>query len=314
MRRCYRLLSALVLVIALLLSACSQAGADSSTSLGSGAEESGHTITAEQGKKLMQEGQVVVVDVRTAEEYQQGHIPGAINLPNEEIGDVQPEALPDLDAPLILYCKSGVRCKEAVVKLLKLGYTDVSNMGGIEDWTYETVAGSEPGEFPANDASGAADEEEVGLLSQFTTVDLDGAEVNQSVLEDYDLTMVNVWATYCGPCLMEMPDLGEIAEEYRKKGVQIIGLASDTFNSDGSVSESQVEIAKDIVEQTGANYLHILPCVDFSGFLAQIYAVPTTFFVDSEGRQVGKVYVQVLDKEGWIEVIEEQLEEVQSRG
>lgn len=123
---------------------------------------------------------------------------------------------------------------------------------------------------------------QTGVLSVFSTTDLEGNTLDQSILADYDLTMVNVWATFCGPCINEMPDLGELAAEYADKGVQIIGLVSDTMDSDGTISDSQVETAKEIVAETGADYRHLLPSDDLLGILSQIYAVPTTFFVDSE--------------------------------
>ena len=151
-----------------------------------------------------------------------------------------------------------------------------------------------------------------GVLSAFSTTDLDGNPVDQSVLAAYDLTMVNVWATFCGPCINEMPDLGALASEYAEQGVQIIGLVSDATDADGSISDSQVETAREIVAETGANYLHLLPSSDLNGVLGQIYAVPTTFFVDSEGKQVGDAIVSAQSKEQWVKTIDSMLAEVQA--
>ena len=153
-------------------------------------------------------------------------------------------------------------------------------------------------------------QEAAGLLSSFSTTDLEGNAVDQSILEDYDLTMVNVWATYCTPCLQEMPDLGELASEYEDKGVQILGLVSDVLNSDGTISDSQVETAQEIVEETGASYQHLLPSADLLGLLSQIYGVPTTFFVDSAGNQVGYAYVTAMEREQFVEIIDAALAEV----
>ena len=149
------------------------------------------------------------------------------------------------------------------------------------------------------------------MLSSFSATDLDGNTVDQSILADYDLTMVNVWATFCGPCINEMPDLGELAQEYADKKVQIIGLVSDVLNTDGTISQEQVQTARDIVEQTGANYLHLLPSEDLYGVLGQISAVPTTFFVDSEGAQVGSAIVSAQSKDNWVQTIDAMLAEVQ---
>lgn len=153
--------------------------------------------------------------------------------------------------------------------------------------------------------------EQPGVLSSFSTTDLDGNTVDQSVLADYDLTMVNVWATFCGPCINEMPDLGELAQEYADQNVQIVGLVSDVLNTDGTISQEQVQTARDVVEQTGANYLHLLPSQDLFGILAQISVVPTTFFVDSEGKQVGSAVISAQSKDKWIETIDAVLAEVQ---
>ena len=89
---------------------------------------------------MMDAGGVTIVDVRTAEEYAAGHIPGAINVPLDSIGSTQPEALPDLDAALIVYCRTGVRSLQASKALVAIGYTDVNDLdGGITGWPYETT-------------------------------------------------------------------------------------------------------------------------------------------------------------------------------
>ena len=173
-------------------------------------------------------------------------------------------------------------------------------------------SGSQPEDAEAVSASrpdASSQGEQAGILSAFSTTDLDGNELDQSMLEGYGLTMVNVWATYCTPCLGEMPALGELAEEYRDQGVQIVGLVSDVLNSDGSYSEEQLDTARDIVAETGADYPHLLPSQDLYGLLSQIYAVPTTFFVDSQGRQVGSAYVTAMEKEDWVQVIDGVMEE-----
>ncbi len=156
----------------------------------------------------------------------------------------------------------------------------------------------------------AAPEQNAGVMSSFSTTDLDGNPVDQSLLAKYDLTMVNVWTTNCGYCLKEMPDLGELAAEYEPKGVRILGMVADVLNSDGSISESQMETARQIVDQTKADYPHIIPSRDLYGILASVSAVPTTFFVDSQGRQVGSAYAGAQDKNGWIDAIERALLEV----
>ena len=165
---------------------------------------------------------------------------------------------------------------------------------------------------PATDDETQSDVTPAGVLSSFTATDLDGNEVDQGMLADYDLTMVNVWATFCGPCISEMPDLGELAQEYQDKGVQIVGLVSDVLNADGTINEEQVQTARDIVAETGAAYTHLLPSEDLFGVLGQISYVPTTFFVDSTGAQVGSAVISAQNKDKWVETIDAMLVEVQS--
>jgi len=83
--------------------------------------------------------EIIILDVRTKEEYDAGHIKGAILVPNESIIDEQPELLPDLDAEILVYCRSGNRSAQAAKKLLAIGYTNVVDFGGIIDWPYDVV-------------------------------------------------------------------------------------------------------------------------------------------------------------------------------
>lgn len=97
------------------------------------------TLTAEEAKaRLDQDGDLILLDVRTQTEYDQGHIPGAVCLPNEEIGQDMPVAF-DKDAEILVYCRSGRRSAEAAGKLAELGYRNVADFGGILDWPYETT-------------------------------------------------------------------------------------------------------------------------------------------------------------------------------
>ena len=81
----------------------------------------------------------VILDVRTAQEYKSGHIPGAINIANEIIGTAEISELPNKDQLLLVYCRSGNRSKQASAKLVKLGYTNVVEFGGINAWPGEIV-------------------------------------------------------------------------------------------------------------------------------------------------------------------------------
>lgn len=95
-------------------------------------------ITAEEAKKLMDsESSYVILDVRTQEEYDQGHIPGAVLIPDYEIEQAAQDMLPDKDQLILVYCRSGRRSKNAAQVLAELGYTNIKEFGGILDWPYE---------------------------------------------------------------------------------------------------------------------------------------------------------------------------------
>ena len=97
-------------------------------------------ISGAEAKALMDsESGYIIIDARTQEEYDQGHIPGAIMIPEYEIADRAEKELPDKDQLILVYCRSGRRSKIAAEELVKLGYTNVKEFGGIIDWEYEIV-------------------------------------------------------------------------------------------------------------------------------------------------------------------------------
>ena len=97
-------------------------------------------ISGEEAKALMDsDSGYVIIESRTQEEYDQGHIPGAIMIPEYEIADRAEKELPDKDQLILVYCRSGRRSKIATEELVKLGYTNVKEFGGIIDWKYEIV-------------------------------------------------------------------------------------------------------------------------------------------------------------------------------
>ena len=96
------------------------------------------SITMEEAKDIFaKEGDYIILDVRRADEFSEGHIPGAINIANEEIKDAQPAELKDKNQTIYVYCRSGNRSKQASAKLAAMGYTNVIEFGGILDWTGE---------------------------------------------------------------------------------------------------------------------------------------------------------------------------------
>lgn len=146
--------AALALAGVVALAACSgaptgsggaSAGGDAAASASAENDGAYRKITSDEAQRMMDDGAVVVVDVRTAREYAEGHVPGAINIPVESLGGARPSQLDDADAQLIVYCRTGVRSKQASDQLVSLGYAHVNDMGGIVDWHGKTVTGTEPG-------------------------------------------------------------------------------------------------------------------------------------------------------------------------
>ena len=92
---------------------------------------------------MEEENDYIILDVRTPEEFAEKHIPDAINIPNETIGTEEIPELPDKEQLILVYCRSGNRSKQASDKLVRLGYTNIVEFGGINDWPGETVPGNE---------------------------------------------------------------------------------------------------------------------------------------------------------------------------
>ena len=113
---------------------------------GCGAEDAPtyRQVSSDEAAAMMaSESDYLILDVRTREEYEQGHIPGAVCVPNESIGSGELSALPRKDQLILVYCRSGNRSKQAAQKLADAGYTNIVEFGGILSWTGETVSDSE---------------------------------------------------------------------------------------------------------------------------------------------------------------------------
>ncbi len=204
-----------------------------------------------------------------------------------------------------------------LASLMVLSSSACAKSGGGQGQSSEPVASSSASaqvEEPVSseNTSGDANPDEP-TLKNFKTTDLDGNEVTQEIFSNADLTMINIWATYCNPCLGEMPDLGVLAEEYADQGVQIIGILMDVYDQNWNVVQSQVDLAKEIIQETGADYLHLMPSTDLIyAKLRYVQAVPETIFVDKEGNLVGEPHLGARTKDKWSEEIQKRLEMVHS--
>ncbi len=151
---------------------------------------------------------------------------------------------------------------------------------------------------------------EEDAFEKMSLTNLAGDEIDKTIFEGHDLTMINVWATSCKPCLSEMPELAKLSDEYEQNGgqVQIIGLCTDLVDMDANRVDSQIELANQIVELTGADYTHLVPDDEMLNFLMEnIIGVPTTFFVDSQGKEVGESVIGARDQAAWQEEINNRL-------
>ena len=142
MKRLTRILlpAVIALTAVLILTGCGSSADDKTV----GDKKTYRQVSPEEAAAMMEEEtDYIILDVRTQEEYETAHIPGAICIPNETIGTGDIPQLPDKDQLILVYCRSGNRSKQASEKLAKQGYTNIVEFGGINSWTGETVSGSE---------------------------------------------------------------------------------------------------------------------------------------------------------------------------
>lgn len=154
-------------------------------------------------------------------------------------------------------------------------------------------------------------QEEAGPFEELSLTDLDGNEVGSELFAEHQMTMINIWATFCNPCLGELPELGELAKEYAQTpgGVQIVGICTDVLDQKGNQVEEQIDLAKQALRLTGADYQNLVPDKAFLNVLMEsIPGVPTTFFVDSQGKLLGEAVVGARKKEAWQEIVDARLQ------
>lgn len=138
--------------------------------------------------------------------------------------------------------------------------------------------GEKATEESAPETSSSSEED----ILKFSSVDLEGNTVTEDIFSNADLTVVNFWATFCGPCINEMPELAEWSETM-PDNVQIIGIISDVQSEDSD----EYALAKEIADKTGVTYVNLAATKEFNGILQKIVGVPTTYFVDKSGKFVG---------------------------
>ncbi len=183
------------------------------------------------------------------------------------------------------------------------GDGDDSSDGGV---TTTTKAEANALRMPEENIDGL----ETGSFESFNAVDMTGKKYNSDIFKGKKLTMINIWATFCTPCIGEMPDIEKLSKKYADKGFQVVGIISDVTNDgDGAYNEFLLEDAADVIESTGVTYLNLLPSESLNYIkLDEVYAVPETIFVDENGKVVGESYTGSRSFEQWEAIVNELLE------
>lgn len=137
------------------------------------------------------------------------------------------------------------------------------------------------------------------VVRPFSVSDLNGRIVDNTFFARQRLTMVNVWGTFCGPCIREMPDLAQLPGEYPSTDFAILGVIADTPDAANEAT------ARQLTGSTGVTYANVIPDRSImTEMLADVSVVPTTFFVDHTGTVVGKVLTGSRTKAQWMSVIQ----------
>lgn len=141
-----------------------------------------------------------------------------------------------------------------------------------------------------------------GQFPQFSASNLNGENVTDEIFEQKKITVVNIWGTFCGPCIGEMPELGEWAKNM-PENAQLIGIVCD-IQGDGDYST--IAEANNILSSANANFVNIIPDKSILKYLQTVEAVPTTFFIDSFGNIIGEPVIGA-DVDSYKERVEEYL-------
>ncbi len=142
------------------------------------------------------------------------------------------------------------------------------------------------------------------IFKKFKAETLDGEELTQKIFKGKKVTMINVWGTFCGPCIKEMPELQKLSENYADKGFQIVGIVCDAQYASGETIAEKVDEAKGIIKDTGVKYVNILPYEALNQtILSGSYSIPLTYFVDEEGNILGESYLGSKSYEDWEQIV-----------
>lgn len=162
---------------------------------------------------------------------------------------------------------------------------------------------------PESGATGDAEEEKDPIKTTFTlsdcvftsfsAQDYDGDIIDQTVFGDYAVTMINVWGTFCPPCIDEVPALAELNREYADRGFQVIGIP---------INSNLTSATRDVITDYRADFRQIKVSNNIKPFISAIKSFPHTIFVNTEGKQIGDAYSTAKSKDEWKKIIDVVLE------
>lgn len=152
-------------------------------------------------------------------------------------------------------------------------------------------------------------------IAPLSTKTIDGADFSEKDFSDYDLTMVNVFATWCTACVQEIPDLEKLRQEMKDKGVNVVGVVTDTRDESGEENQEAIEKAKLIQAKTKAGYPFLIPDSSYlNSRVKNLQAMPETFFVDKNGNIVGDSYSGSRSLKDWKEIVEKEQKKLKESG
>ena len=151
-------------------------------------------------------------------------------------------------------------------------------------------------------------------VGKFEMTGIDKKTYTEDMFSEYDLTLVNVFTTWCSPCVNEIPELEKLYQELKDKGVGVTGVVLDTTDSEGNKDEQAIKKAELLQEKTKATYPFLIPDKNMmNGRLQGISAFPETFFVDKNGNIVGETYSGSHTLEDWKEIVEKELSAIKEK-
>lgn len=151
----------------------------------------------------------------------------------------------------------------------------------------------------------------ISEVGKFNTTDLEGNAYTEKLFEDYELTLVNAFTTWCSPCVEELPHLDQLYKEMQAEGVNVVGIVMDTVDGSGNIDKNAVEKAKILKERTKITYPVLIPDSGYlNGRVGNLQGFPETFFVDKNGKIVGETYQGSTDFEEWREIVKTELAKV----